>query len=307
MKILYWSPYLGKVATIRSVINSILSIYNEKNCNVELLDCYGEWDIIKKKKQYSKIKIKKLQSLIKFNTSNYGFFKSRFIYFLTFLLTYFNLKKEIVEKKPDYLIIHLLTYIPLVLFLLNNSQTKLILRISGKPKFTFFRHFLWKFLSKKIYLVFCPTIETLTNLNKLKIFDKDKVKYLPDPVINLNEINKLKNKKIKKIFKKNDYFLIIGRFTKQKNHSLIFETIEKFDLKDNFLFIGEGELKLFIKNQIKKLNLEKKVKVLEYQENIFDYINNCKAVVIPSLWEDPGFVMVEAAYEKKNYNMFRLS
>ena len=112
---------------------------------------------------------------------------------------------------------------------------------------------------KKIYLVFCPTKETLINLNKLKIFERSKIKYLPDPVINPDEINILKNKKIKKPFMDNDYFLIIGRFTKQKNHSLIFETIKKFNLKENFLFIGEGELKSSIIDQIQKLNLEKKL------------------------------------------------
>lgn len=299
IKIFYWSPYLGKVATIRSVLNSMLSICEEQKYETKLIDCYGEWDFIKKKKLFSKIQIKKIQNFIKFKTKSYGFIISRIKYFATYIITYFNLKKELNKEKPDFLIIHLLTYIPLLLFLFNNFQTKLILRISGKPKLSFFRYILWKFASKKVHLVFCPTNETQTELFNLKIFNNNQIKYLPDPVIDINEIKKLKYKKVKKTFSKNDYFLTIGRFTKQKNYELILKTISEFNLKENFLFIGEGELKNNIKKKIKKLNLEKRVKMLDYQKNIFDYINNSKAVVVSSLWEDPGFVMIEAAHSKK--------
>ena len=48
-------------------------------------------------------------------------------------------------------------------------KTKLILRISGKPKLNFLRSFLWKISNKNISLVFCPTIETMDYLKK-KIF-----------------------------------------------------------------------------------------------------------------------------------------
>ena len=42
----YWSPYLGKVATIRSVINSMigLKIFYKNKYDVSIINCYGEWD-----------------------------------------------------------------------------------------------------------------------------------------------------------------------------------------------------------------------------------------------------------------------
>ena len=39
--------------------------------------------------------------------------------------------------------------------------------------------------------------------------------------------------------------------------------------------------------------------MLNHQKNIFSYIKGSKCVLIPSLWEDPGFVMIESAYLKK--------
>lgn len=296
---MYWSPFLGKVATIKSVINSILSINKKKNFEVQLLDCYGEWNDYKPLLKKNNISIFRLQKKIDFKTDNYGFLRSRLIYFLTFLFTYLNLKNHLKKNKPKYLIIHLLTFIPLVLFLFNKFDTKLILRISGRPKLNLFRYYLWKFSSKKIYLIFCPTIETKKEINRLKIFSPQSIKYLPDPVLNVKEIQKLKKKKTNKLFFKNSHFLVVGRFTKQKNHDLILRTIEKYKLKDNFLFIGEGELKKNIQKKINILNLQNQVKILNYQPNIFDYIHQCKAVIVPSLWEDPGFVMIESAFLKK--------
>ena len=78
------------------------------------------------------------------------------------------LKKLIDKEKPDFLIIHLITSLPLILLIFFNFNTKFILRISGMPKLNFFRKVLWKLISKKIYLVTCPTITTLNYLISLK-------------------------------------------------------------------------------------------------------------------------------------------
>ena len=174
ISIFYWSPYLGKVATIRSVINSAISFQNHKKI-ISIIDCFGEWKYFKKKFKKNKIKIIQLQNLIKFKTNTYGFFKSRFVYITTFFLTYRKLKKLLTLKNPDYLVVHLLTFVPFILFLFNNIQTKLILRISGKPKLYFLRLILWKMLDKKINKVFCPTIETKKIINNKKIFHSSKV------------------------------------------------------------------------------------------------------------------------------------
>ena len=61
------------------------------------------------------------------------------------------------------------------------------------------------------------------------------------------------------------------------------------------LIIGTGELKSFYLSTIKKYNLENNILISDYKSNIFNYLNNCLAIISSSLWEDPGFVMIEAA------------
>ena len=113
-KIFYWSPFLSNVATIGNVLNSAYSLskYEKNSFDTYIIDVLGEWNDKKKdllEKNINYIKLGKLS----FRFSISGFIKSRVLSFFLFIASvsplYFLLKKE----KPDYLIIHLLTSIPL--------------------------------------------------------------------------------------------------------------------------------------------------------------------------------------------------
>ena len=298
IKIFYWSPYIGKIATVKAVLNSAISIKKFSNYQneVSIINCFGEWNLYKKLFLKQKIKEIVLQKKLKININSNGFINSRLIYILSFFYLYFNLKKTLTSKKPDILIIHLLTYIPLLLFINNKLKTKLYLRISGKPKLGILRKFFWKLASKNIHKVFCPTVETKNDLIKLKIFPTNKVFFLPDPII--NEQFKFK-KKIELInrfkIRKKGYYLAIGRLSEQKNFKFLINSFSK-NFKNSKLFIlGEGELRYELEKTIKQ-NFSKNIKLLGYKKNVIKYMNKAKAVIVPSLWEDPGFVMVEAAF-----------
>ena len=169
MKIFYWSPFISKVATVSSVIRSAESIlkYSKKNnINVSIIDAIGEWT------NYKKIINQKIQ-IINLKKKNIfeslprdSFLKSRFSYILIFIITFFKLLKLINEEKPDYIIAHLLTSLPIFLTLIIKSNTKIIIRISGLPKLNFIRYIFWKIFSKKIHKVTCQTVSTYEYLKK---------------------------------------------------------------------------------------------------------------------------------------------
>ena len=301
-KIFYWSPYLSNVATIRNVLNSAYSLtkYGKNSFNTYLLDVFGEWssfksDILNKKINYIEL------SKIKINLPISGFLKSRFLSIFIFVLNIFPLLALLKKEKPHYLIIHLLTSIPLTLLFFFKFETKFILRISGLPKLNFFRKFLWKLVSKKIFLITCPSYETLEDIKKSKIFDENKIVVLYDPIINVSLINKKKNFSDINPSKK-EYFLSIGRLTKQKNHHLLIDLFFKIndENKDfNLYILGEGEEEKSLKQKIKRYNLEDKVFLLGFKENVYPYIMSSRAIISSSLWEDPGAVMIEAAFCNK--------
>ena len=304
INIFYWSPHLSNVATITNVINSANSLikYNKSLFHVKVLDVAGEW-IDQKKKLFEKdITYEKIGSL---NLSSKlpvnGFLKSRLIFIFIFLKSIIPLLRLLQKQKPDYIIIHLLTSLPLFLLIFFKFDTKFILRISGLPKLNFIRKFFWRLVSDKIYKITCPSQETLDFLKKSKVFNADKLIVLYDPIINASEICKKKNKKTDMSDLNKNYFLSVGRLTKQKNHKILIDAFSLLDKNDdNCLYIiGDGEEKNNLLIKIKELNLDKKIFLLGFKENIYPYLSASIAIISCSLWEDPGAVMIEAAFCNK--------
>ena len=200
MKIFYWSPFISEVATVSSVIRSAESIlkYSKKedNINIAIIDAIGEWE------NYKKLINPKIE-IIKLNRKNIfsnlpkgGFIKSRLSFILIFILNFFGLANLINKEKPDYLIAHLLTSLPIFLTLIIKNKTKVVLRVSGLPRLNFIRYIFWKLFSKNIHKVTCPTIATYKYLKKMNIFNENKLFVLRDPAIQLQEFLKKKKEKV---------------------------------------------------------------------------------------------------------------
>jgi len=174
------------------------------------------------------------------------------------------------------------------------------LRISGYPRLNFLRAFLWKLAFKKVHKVTCPTIGTYNYLTKSNLVDKKKITILRDPILDFSEIAK---KKIEKIENPKSKFLFsAGRLTKQKNFIFLinaFSIIQEHHNDLQLFIAGDGVQKEELNKLIKNKNLEKKIFLIGHVDNIFKYMNKCECFVLSSLWEDPGFVLLEAAVCRK--------
>ena len=180
----YWSPFISNVATVKAVLNSALSIklYSNNEYDSVILDVFGEWNFNFYEKKYN-LKFHSLNNIKKLlNFSSEGFIKSRIKYLMIFILSFNSLKRFILNKKPEFLIVHLITSLPLFLNLIFNFDTKIILRISGKPQINLIRYMFWKIALKKVYKVTFPTLESLEYFKSLKIID-DKKLLLRDPYL----------------------------------------------------------------------------------------------------------------------------
>ena len=302
MKCFYWSPFLTPIATPRAVINSAYSLqkFSKKNyCSI--INFFGEFNVYKKELENNQIQTVNLfGNFIINNLPKYGKIKSRFSFILIFILSFFPLKNLIKKEEPDFLIVQLITSLPMILLLFFKFRTKFILRISGLPKLNIFRKILWKIALKNFYLVTCPTESTYNYIKSLNIIEPKKVKLLYDPVI---EVSKIKKKiKEKNNFEFKNYFLAAGRLTRQKNFIFLCKAFQQVLAKYpdyKLLIAGEGEDGNKIKNYIIKHNLEKNIFLINYVDNIFPLIKNAEAFILSSLWEDPGFVIIEAAFCRK--------
>ena len=299
-KIYYWSPCLTKVGTYKSTINSAISLakYSKNNYQIKIINACGEWNDCRELFSLNKIELIHFG----FNYFKYlpktGFVASRLSYLIIILSSIFPLIKLLKKDKPDFLVMHLITVLPLFLMKYFYKSTNFILRISGYPKLNFMRKFFWKLSSKNIFRITCPSVDLINQMENQKIFQLQKINFLPDPILNMKNFVKKKWEPIEEYDTKNKYFISVGRLTKQKNFDYLINEFKKFKDKNpnyDLLIFGEGELKKKIIKKIKENNLQDTVFLMGYSNNVYKFMKNAEAFILSSLWEDPGFVIIEAA------------
>ncbi len=300
--IYYWSPFVSKVATVNAVLGSAttLRLYSKDRLVPHIINVAGEWNGYENYLKKKNIKIIKLTKLNVIDNLNFtGFFKSRVIYFFLFLVSFIPLLKLLKKNPPEYFIMHLITPLPLFLNFCFNFKTNFILRISGLPRLSILRKFFWRLTLRKVHHITCPTKATMELIKKYKLSDAEKISVLYDPIISNKFImNKKKEKFDERSIENKNYYLAIGRLTKQKNFKFLIEVFSEF-LKTNdskLIIIGEGEEKDSLQKFIKKKNLKNRVVLIGFKNNVFKYLEKSKCFILSSLWEDPGFVLVESAY-----------
>ena len=298
-KIFYWSPCLNPVGTVISTINSAISLSKyDKNNDVRLINVCGEWD------QYRKTLNKNSIELIDLNFKYFkilpkrGFLGSRFSYMIIFLLSFFPLIFLLKKEQPNKIILHLITSLPLTLLNLFKFKTDFILRISGYPKLNILRKFFWRASSKKLKIVTCPTLDLKRDLENLNLFKQDNLHYLPDAIIKIDNLRKKNIPDNFDLIKNKRIILSAGRLTKQKNFSYLINEFSDFlKVNDNFilLILGEGEEKKNLNKLIEDKQLKGKVFLLGFKKDIYSFMKYSEIFILSSLWEEVGFVMVEAA------------
>ena len=297
--LIYWSPFISNVGTVKSCLNSALAFskFSRKDFKVKIINVFGEWnnhlDVIQK----SNIEVINFYpNLEKFIPSS-GYIKSRLAYIFIFIISFFPLLNLLRKEKNSFFIAHLITSLPLFLNFIFNFNCKIILRISGFPKLNFLRRNFWKVNSKKIFLITCPTIELKEKLINSNIFSNSKLKFLPDAIINVQDFINNKNTTYD-IPTQKKFILSVGRLTRQKNYKYLINEVGIF-LKKNMdydlIILGDGEEKKMLKNLISDLNLNNRIFLLGHINNPFYFMKRASLFILTSLWEEVGFVIVEAA------------
>lgn len=89
----------------------------------------------------------------------------------------------------------------------------------------------------------------------------------------------------------------IGRLIKQKGHQYLIQAakmvMENFP-EAKFLIVGKGRLEKKLKKLVKSLSLESSVIFTGFREDIYSIIDKLNLMVMPSIWEGFGLVLLEA-------------
>ncbi len=149
--------------------------------------------------------------------------------------------------------------------------------------------FITKFLTYNLSYKIIANAKKSQECIKKFTFNKNKVIFLKNPT--LKKLHKIKKTKSKK------YFLNIGRYCKQKNQSFLIDTFYEFNKENNnytLLLNGDGPDKKKLKDQVKRLGLNKKVKFIGWKNINDNLYKNAKLFILTSYYEGMPNVLIEA-------------
>ncbi len=143
---------------------------------------------------------------------------------------------------------------------------------------------------------YADVLRTLTEDTKLYYLSRQKkIKVIVFPnLMNLERIEKLANIPIEKSEVVD--IIYIGRFTTQKNILFLISAFHSLTKKINVTLgiIGYGVEEYLIKERVKELGLEEKVKFIENSKKNYALLKNAAIFPLVSLWEGFPLVLIEA-------------
>lgn len=92
------------------------------------------------------------------------------------------------------------------------------------------------------------------------------------------------------------YIVALGRMHEVKRFDLLIDAYAKSNMKDecDLIFIGDGELRADLEQQVKQLNLQDKIHMVGTQSNPFPYLASAKFLTLSSRTEAFPMVLIEA-------------
>lgn len=162
---------------------------------------------------------------------------------------------------------------------------------------------IFKYIDKYIYSLYeksiCISDDTKNELEKWigRVKNKDEYFRVINNGIDTRKFIQAESYDKKLIFpkyKKNDVLLLmIARFNKQKDHITVIKAMKKLPEEYKLILVGEGDTLHSIKSIIKELNLEDRVEILGFREDIPNIIKTCDIGILSSNYEGFGLAAIE--------------
>jgi len=228
--------------------------------------------------------------------------KSRLIHTIIGLYRLFkvrNFSNVLTSLKHVTIIVELLRYFGFFRFShtarLANVYTKELDSMRYLKKFIFL--LLIKFTHKRIDRFICVSKGVASDLTKYTSRKNICVIYNP---IDEKMLKELGNIRVEEVEKNGNYFIFIGRLSKQKNLIFLIKSyylfLKKYNLNFKLLIIGEGEEFFVLSKLVEDLNLKEWVIFLGFLDNPYPYLRHAKLFLLTSLFEGLPNVLLEARF-----------
>lgn len=158
------------------------------------------------------------------------------------------------------------------------------------------------FVEKRVHKVICITNSVYKFLESVsEVRDKHKytvIHYGIKKDVHDLETNKLRRKRevhrVRTVVGSNISIVCIARLVEQKNLHFLLDVLKILPDKFILTILGEGHLRKSLEQKIESLDLSKRVVLKGFVSNIEDYLWASDVMVLPSLYEGFGMVLLEA-------------
>jgi glycosyltransferase involved in cell wall biosynthesis len=213
----------------------------------------------------------------------------------------FRLKKLIRRYRPD-IVFSTVTWVNVaVCFLSLFIKQRIIVRESNIVSLllskSFMRRVLW---IGKIYgilirgadLIIVQSWDMQEDLSENFAVKPDRMVLINNPV-NVDLIQRKAQEEVDIPFKGNKFVVSVGRLVYQKGYDLLINSFSKIDTH-LLLIIGQGSEEKNLKEMVRRLNLEDRVKFLGFQDNPYKYMARADFLVSSSRFEGFPNVVLES-------------
>lgn len=163
------------------------------------------------------------------------------------------------------------------------------------------------FIFKNIEKYGARYTDTLITINKedyeaskqFKLRKNGKIKYVPGVGIDVDKINSIngnREKLCKELNIPNDSILLlsVGELNDNKNHKVVIESLSSLPDNVHYLICGVGSLKEQHIQLAKERNVENRLHLLGYKNNIIEIMKSCDVFIFPSKREGLSVALMEA-------------
>jgi len=295
-----WCPYRGNIGTIRVILNLAAGL-RARGCEVDLIRVHTEW------RGHEEFLREHGVRLVDFGAARVfpllprygaGF---RFSMALLSLYAFPPLWWYLGRRKPDAVIICLLGFVPLLASRFAFHKPFNALFVNGIPTFNFFRKILWATLQRRADLVITVTRRT-GDLIRRNGMPPRKIALMDHPVLDDDVLRKSREAVDHPWFTDGQIPVIvgIGRLTRQKDFPTLLKAFARVRAVRpcRLAIFGEGEDKDALIAMIASLGLGDDVWLAGFTPNPYRYLARADLFALSSRWEDPGHVIMEAAFLK---------
>lgn len=213
-------------------------------------------------------------------------------YYLLDKLTVNEIKRCVLDFKPDIIHAHDFTASILSYFIADNISV--ISHLHSNPPWSKkynIKSLSYLFTVKRFDKILAVSNAVFSDFILKKTFE-NKIKIIFNP-IDIDRIRRFAKQKCDKSYD----IIALGRLSEAKNPKLFVDIVEeciKKKMQIKAVMIGDGELYNDIKSYINEKHMERYIDMLGFRENPYTYLHNSKILCIPSLWEGFGMAAIEA-------------